>query len=322
MTETPETEPTAPTRTPGEILKQARVGKDLSIAAIATHLNLDLRVVEALESGDLSKLPAPIFVRGYLRGYARLVGVREEMVLAAYQAQAPNEPAPRSVGISRKSMPPAFLIPAIPWRGLLGVAVLIGLVALAFQIGPSLLNRFSSNGSGDSTGPSSLPLPVPSGDASIIPAPQSTLTVPDATGSMALALPEPAPRAAEDLQSPPVEEIEPSTPVDTDFGLANPTGGIDSLPLAATSPALPADEVQLEFIFNTDSWVEVRAADRSKLLYGLLREGDDRIVSGKAPIAVLLGNASAVTLKVNGEVFDTTRYNRDNVARFNVPAQP
>lgn len=322
MTETPETEPTAITRTPGEILKQARVGKDLSIAAIATQLNLDLRIIEALESGDLSKLPAPIFVRGYLRGYARLVGVREEDVLAAYQAQAPKEPAPRSVGMPRKSMPPAFLIPAIPWRGLLGAAVLFGLVALAFEIGPALLNRLNSDDSGESAEPSSLPLPVPSGDESIVPAPQSTLTVPDASGSMALALPEPAPRAAEDLQSPAVEEIEPSTPGDTDFGLSDPAGSIDSMPVTSTLPAVPEDTVRLEFIFNTDSWVEVRAADRSKLLYGLLRAGDDRTVTGKAPIAVLLGNASAVTLKVDGEVFDHARYNRDNVARFNVPAQP
>lgn len=322
MTETPETEPIAPTRSPGEILKQARVGKDLSIAAIATQLNLDLRIVEALERGDLSKLPAPIFVRGYLRGYARLVGVREDEVLAAYQAQAPKEPAPRSVGMPRKSMPPAFLMPAIPWRGLLGAAALFGLVALAFEIGPSLLNRMSSDQRGESAQPSSLPLPVPSGDESIMPAPHSTLTLPDASGSMALALPEPAPRAAEDLQSPAVEEIEPNTPGDTDFGLADPVSRVDSTVAASPLSAMAADTVRLEFIFNTDSWVEVRSADRSRLLYGLLREGDDRTVTGKAPIAVLLGNASAVTLKVNGEVFDHARYNRDNVARFNVPAQP
>lgn len=322
MTETPETEPGASTRAPGAILKQARIGKDLSIAAIATQLNLDLRVVEALESGDLSKLPAPIFVRGYLRGYARLVGVREEEVLAAYQAQAPKEPAPRSVGMPRKSMPPAFRVPVIPWRGLVGAAILLGVIALAFEIGPSLLNRVNSDDGGEPAQPSSLPLPVPNGASSIAPVSDASPRVPDASGNLSLALPEPAPRAAEDLQSPALEEVEPSTPSDTDFGLADPSGGIDSLPAAAAPAALPADQVQLEFIFNTDSWVEVRAADRSKLLYGLLREGDDRIVTGKAPIAVLLGNAAAVTLKVNGEVFDHARYNRDNVARFNVPAQP
>lgn len=306
MTEIPEIEPTVMQRAPGEILKQARQGKDLSIAAIATQLNLDLRTIEALENGDLSKLPAPIFVRGYLRGYARLVGVREEAVLAAYQSLAPQEPAPRAVSMARKSMRPAFLIPAIPWRALLGGLVLIGLILLAIEIGPQLMSKLSLGDAPESTPMTGLALPVPGSN------------VPAITDDMALILPEPTLSAAEDLQSPAAEEIEPNTPGDLDFGAA----AIPDTVAAPTAPALPSSQVQLDFSFISDSWVEVRAADRSKLLFGLLRKGEHRSVTGQAPISVLFGNAAAVTLKVDGKLFDHAEYSRGNVARFTVPAKP
>ena len=316
MTEIPETEPTVMQRAPGEILKQARQGKDLSIAAIATQLNLDLRTIEALESGDLSKLPAPIFVRGYLRGYARLVGVHEDEVLAAYQSLAPQEPAPRPVSMARKSMRPAFLMPAIPWRGLFGGLVLIGLILLAVEIGPQLMNKLSLGDAPESTPMTGLALPVPGSD---MPAAQEQLqSAPAITNNMALVLPEPTLSAAEDLQSPADEVIEPTTPGDLDFGASAMPDAVVVPPV----PALSSGQVQLDFSFISDSWVEVRAADSSNLLIGLLRKDEQRSVTGQAPISVLFGNAAAVTLKVNGKLFDHGQYSRGNVARFTVPAQP
>lgn len=314
MTEIPETEPTVTQRAPGEILKQARLGKDLSIAAIATQLNLDLRTIEALESGDLSKLPAPIFVRGYLRGYARLVGVREDDVLAAYQSLAPQEPAPRAVSIAHRPMRPTFLMPSIPWRSLLGGVVLIGLIFLAIEIGPQLLNKLNQSDTPASEPETGLALPVPAGDELTEELPQS----PPATDNLSLVLPEPAPSVADDLQSLPVEEIEPSMPSDYDFGVPATAGA----EVVAATPALPPDQVQLDIAFISDSWVEIRAADRSKLVFGLLRKGEQRSVTGQAPISVLVGNAAAVTLKVNGQTFDYAQFTNGNIARFTVPAQP
>ncbi|MBU1191702.1 MAG: DUF4115 domain-containing protein [Gammaproteobacteria bacterium] len=314
MTEIPETEPRVTQRAPGDILKHARQGKNLSIAAIATQLNLDLRTVEALENGDLSKLPAPIFVRGYLRGYARLVDVREDDVLAAYQALAPQEPAPRAVSMAHRPMRPAFLIPSIPWRGLLSGVVLIGLVLLAMEIGPQILDRLTSGDTTESAPATGLALPVPTGEAVTDELPQSM----PATDNLSLALPEPTPSAVDDLQSPAIEEIEPTTPSDIDFGVPSAA----DTEVVAVAPVLPPDQVQLDINFISDSWVEIRAADRSKLVFGLLRKGEQRSVTGQAPISVLFGNASAVTLKVNGEMFDYAQFTNGNIARFTVPVQP
>ena len=58
-------------------LKEAREAKGLSIDAVATDLHLHSDMIAALESCDSSSLPSEMFVMGYLRSYARLLGVDE-----------------------------------------------------------------------------------------------------------------------------------------------------------------------------------------------------------------------------------------------------
>ena len=304
MSDPPETEAAAATRSPGEILKRAREAKSLSVAAIAAQLNLDIRTVEALEQGDPAKLPAPIFVRGYLRGYARLVEVPEDEVVNVYRAQAPEEPAPRAVGMARGSMRPAFRAPMIPWRGLFGTLLLLAAAALAFQFGPRLVAQFMpQETTGENAAERDVELPLPGSEDRVADEPDTALPVP-------LPQPEPAP-LDERLPAIPVEP-EPELPQDSDFGSEAST------PALPETPAPPPGQVQLEFQFMDDSWVEVRDATRSRLLFGLLRKGDARSVSGVAPISVLLGNAEAVEVRVGGETFDHARYSRDNVARFRI----
>ncbi|HCK76042.1 MAG TPA: hypothetical protein DHW07_02740 [Gammaproteobacteria bacterium] len=66
---------------PGEQLRKARQGYRWSVEDVAANLNLTADVVRALESGDRASLPEAIFVRGYLRAYARLMEIDETAVL-------------------------------------------------------------------------------------------------------------------------------------------------------------------------------------------------------------------------------------------------
>jgi cytoskeleton protein RodZ len=333
MSETPETDTGAavtPGRAPGDILRQAREARNLSVAAIATQLNLDLRTVEALERGEQDKLPAPIFVRGYLRGYARLVGVSENDVLGAYRALTPqSEPVPRAVGVRSAPLRPAFRGPLVPWRGLLLTVVLIAVVALAVVYGPRLLTSFLGEGvSEDAASPQlGLPLPGDGGDdAAAEPA------TPGGAGGLELPLPEPHPIPAEEPPPPADAGQEPDLPDTGDFepAAAPPVSAgtaaesraestVESTPAAPAVTAAP-DEVRLEFRFHEDSWVEVRGADRARLLFGLMRRDETRSVTGKAPVSVVLGNAATVELQVNGSRFDLAPHIRNNIARFEVRA--
>ena len=69
-------------RPAGEQLAAARANRGLSITEIAQHLKLSPWQVEALEAGDYRRLPSPVFVRGFIRNYARLVKLDPAGLLA------------------------------------------------------------------------------------------------------------------------------------------------------------------------------------------------------------------------------------------------
>ncbi len=77
----------------GERLRKAREAAGLSVADVAQRLKMPARVVESLEAGDWDRLDAPVFVRGQLRSYARLLGVRVDDELPAASHAVPIEPA-------------------------------------------------------------------------------------------------------------------------------------------------------------------------------------------------------------------------------------
>ena len=67
----------------GERLRQARQAAGLSQADVAARLKMPLRVVQSLEAEDWSRLGAPVFVRGQLRSYSKLLGLTIEPVVEA-----------------------------------------------------------------------------------------------------------------------------------------------------------------------------------------------------------------------------------------------
>jgi cytoskeleton protein RodZ len=67
------------------------------------------------------------------------------------------------------------------------------------------------------------------------------------------------------------------------------------------APAAPAGATQLALQFSALSWVEVSDASGRRLLQGLYAAGSTRTLSGAAPLRVTLGNAPAVTLRVNDQ---------------------
>jgi cytoskeleton protein RodZ len=63
----------------------------------------------------------------------------------------------------------------------------------------------------------------------------------------------------------------------------------------------------------------VQDAEGNRLAYDLVKAGEVLSLQGKAPFRVTLGNAPAVTVQFNGEAFDTLRFSRGRIARFEVP---
>ncbi|HEY6823663.1 MAG TPA: DUF4115 domain-containing protein, partial [Steroidobacteraceae bacterium] len=67
-------------------------------------------------------------------------------------------------------------------------------------------------------------------------------------------------------------------------------------PGSATVP-----QARLDLSFSGTSWVEVSDAEGRRLLHGLIDGGSTRTLIGSAPLLVVLGNASAVAVRLNGQ---------------------
>lgn len=115
--------------------------------------------------------------------------------------------------------------------------------------------------------------------------------------------------------------------IPADDGGAGPAGAAGKAPGTSSArqgspdggPAESADEPapSLQLRFNERSWVEVRDADGERLLQGVVSAGSERTVTGRPPYEVLLGNAPAVEVRLDGErVAFGDRIRGDNTARL------
>jgi cytoskeleton protein RodZ len=124
----------------GQQLRAARNGRELDIETVARELKLDAAIIRALEADDRGALPAPIFVQGYLRSYARLLGLPEQELLKRFAATT-AAPPPLTVTRVENSVP--FLqLPSTRLVRNIVLVLLIGIMIwLAYPFAERLLSR-------------------------------------------------------------------------------------------------------------------------------------------------------------------------------------
>ena len=117
----------------GEELRRERVIRDIPLEEISQATKISLRLLKALEDSDLKKLPAPTFTRGFIRAYAKHLGIDPEEKVNAYLADlAGGRPEAPS---AKKARPRSRF-----WRGrrstsgtivgvVIAVLVLLGMIA-------------------------------------------------------------------------------------------------------------------------------------------------------------------------------------------------
>jgi len=281
----------------GNRLAAARRQQQLEPGTVASRLHLTIEVVSALESGDLKALPAMTFVRGYIKSYARLLGLDEQQILALLPSTQSYRPAPlRAVGMKRARRPQ----PVGKWLlWVSGVAVVVILVVYGVPVVERLWTR--STAPADSN---ALPLPL---------------------GEQALEL---EPLLPEDSSETVEEEpaVVPESEYDTGQQDADDAGTAETVSEPAAEPppqqqvAAPvvadtAGPAMITLRFSEDSWVEMESHGR-KLVVGTQPAGSERSVRAEPPVQVLLGNAPGVTLEYRGKPVDLKRFQRGKVARL------
>lgn len=298
---------------PGAALQEERRRQSLSLTDVARQLKLAPRQVEALERDDFAALPGPVFVRGFLRNYARLLGLDPEpMVRTAERLMAPaagGEGETKAVA----SLERGAAVPVVDAGGgeprsrwplyLVSVAVILVTGYLATR------DRTPQ--------PSSMDVPVaitPSEPAAPAPAPETTAAATAPVPQPAAAhqqAPTPAPAAVVPAPEPPT----PSAPAATATSPAAPA------PQASPAPSPPVRTVgssgpAIRMTFSRESWVEVRDRDGNVIFGQLNPAGSIRVVRGQPPLSIVVGNASGVSLTYNGKTVDLAPHTRTDVARL------
>ena len=92
----------------GNCLRRAREEKSLTVGDVSASTKVPRSAIELLESGSLSGLPAHVFVRGFIRSYAKAVGIAESQPLGLYDRAINRESERRTSSRSAPSSTPAW----------------------------------------------------------------------------------------------------------------------------------------------------------------------------------------------------------------------
>lgn len=297
----------------GMVLRHAREARGESLAEVAQALKLSLRQLDALERGHHESLPGPAFVRGFLRNYARHLGLDSTEVLSCLGGErtatvdltplsnaAGEMPAGRGVRFN--------LVPAAVVAGLLLMLMFAGSYFGWFQTvpppepvsleafppgqAPELADDSGADGSGAEDAVS----------ATGAKAQEETAALP-AGAEPALAAGAPAAASAR-----------------APAGVESAPGSAPAADAAASAPSEPsADSADaLRFAFTGESWVEVRDGAGRILFAGIGNAGSTRTVQGKPPFALVIGNARNVRLDFRGQPVDLVPHTKVTVARLTV----
>jgi cytoskeleton protein RodZ len=304
-------EPVAPG--PGALLAGERAAQGLGVGDVARQLKLSARQVEALERDDYDAFAGMVFVRGFLRNYAKLLDVDPEPLVAmTYDASAEALPL-TSPPIAEEVVAARTAGPRRGW--LLGAVVLIALVVAAIFEGRQ---REAPRGVFEP-----LPAPVPASP----PHAESPAQQRDAMSSaLDPAAPAPAAESPQHAESPPPGAGAPGADEPATAVVAAPAAGAAPEeaapapvePVAAVSPAAPAaaGEKQLKLAFDGASWVEVKDSAGAVIFSQLNDAGTEQIVRGRAPLSLVIGNAHSVRLSYGDRPVDLGPHTNVDVARL------
>jgi cytoskeleton protein RodZ len=298
----------------GQLLRTTRLAHDLTLEQLAAELRIEAKQLHALEEDRFEQIGVPVFIKGYIKQYGARLGLSVPDLLILYYQQSKLgevqiQPS-RTIKLHDERQITSWVLAAI--------ILLAAIVALAVW-------WWSGGSFPGAQAPSSAPRPAPASTAAP-PAPAA----PREPGAAPVAPPsEGAAGGAAVVEQPPAESTpaaqdgvavagEPQPPPAQNVAGADSPRVVDAA-VAANERAAPVVAIPLEFTFDAESWTEVTDARGERLLFGLNPAGRRVTVRGEPPFAVVLGNAAAVHLVVDGAPFDIPTTGRaGELARFSV----
>ncbi|NVK25361.1 MAG: DUF4115 domain-containing protein [Gammaproteobacteria bacterium] len=291
----------------GKILSDARKKLKIELADLAEQIRVPLNVLEAIELDKVPKNLPETFIRGYIRSYAKKVGVDESLVLTEVETLAASTEAPKKMqSFSRRNRRKATEKRLLLFSWFMVAVVLVSLVVWWFQ---------------DSEKSDFAPV-------------ASTSQVEVSQTEQALQISTPAENDESEQATTNSTGVENTNSESTTAQAANneTTANADAsaVPVSLTpeQKALVADNgeadedgfIKVEMRFENECWVEVYDVAGERVAVGNKPSGYLMTLNAQGPLSVLLGNPVGVSIWVNGKSYDTSDLPKNRVARFELEA--
>ncbi|WP_105976447.1 cytoskeleton protein RodZ [Vibrio sp. V01_P9A10T6] len=290
---------------PGTLLKAKREALGLTQKQVADRLRLRLSIIQSLEENNFASDQVATFTRGYLRSYAKAVGIKESVILASFDDCYPTvvaEQPMQSFSKKTKREKHDSRIMTLTW----GIfAIIIGISSLwwwqnqeqenvVVESSPSITSTSVERLRDEDF--TTVPELVPTVDESQVEAEAVDAPVEINTQAAEL-IPSPEDDTAEADLSASDDPVLDKTP-----------------PQDATNPYAP-----LTLTFSADCWIQVKDAAGKTLSTGIKKSGQTITLQGEAPFQIILGAPESVSMTFASEPVDLSGYTSGKVARFTLP---
>lgn len=278
----------------GERLRREREMRGIGLDEIAAATKISTRNLRALEEEKFDQLPGGIFNKGFVRAYAKFLGIDEEQVVGEYEAASHETEVAREQKLQEEFAKAEFrkeskredqeisLEPKSQWGT---IAVIVLIAALAY-VGYSYYQRRKLDRQQAHTSPA---VTAPASPVQASPPPLTTsASTPSVTGA-------PAETAS---------SADATKTSDSGKSLVNKPAG----QAATSSPNTPSDQgslvvqspIDVSIKVNQPAWVSV-TVDGKNLVSTTLSPGTERSFKASQKIEMVVGNTSGVEISYNGK---------------------
>ncbi len=292
----------------GQTLRQEREKRQLSLEQAAQQLKLRVEILRNLELDQPDKAILPTFMRGYLKSYARFLKLPEQALLTRFEQQHQVKSAPVKTmrTFSNRSAKQRTEARYMWLTWLIALVLLVSLAVWFWQSARE--NKLLQS------------------DA--LPGPAQTMLAPTAE------LVSEQPLSAVELTTvePELTTSEPETLTELDVTALPPAA---QQQLEQLNQALQQEEAvsavseqppqslhdRLKMTFSDNCWIDVLDANGDRIAFGTKQAGYVMELNAKGPFVITLGNPGVVSIELNDQPYDMSRFPGNRVAKFTLSGQ-
>lgn len=275
--------------------------RGINLDEIATATKISTRNLRALEEEKFNQLPGGVFNRGFVRAYAKFLGIDEEHIIAEYEAASHETEAARDeklkvelakVDERSRNDQEISLEPKSQW----GTIAAIVLIAVLGYGGYNVYQKKKNERQHGTQSSQTSPMPQATTEQPLTSSPSSTeTTIPTNTSDAAV--------ATNPDQSQPGESAAPSAATAASQKIAADSAKVDD-----SKTSSPAINLKLKVL--QESWISIKA-DGRLLVSETLPAGLEKTYKARDKVEVVLGNAGGVELTFNGKPVENVHQGQD-----------